>query len=437
MKRTVAIISDYETAGGAAIAARRIETSLRLAAPDWRIARVAFFGDDDERSASDRHILQPNESPLATQIMRLPRKVMPDRFPRPASRAFAERRLTKALRTIRPDVIHLNNLHGAAAWGWGPWIVETCTQFAPVVWTLHDMWSFTGRCAYAYDCDKFVAGCDASCETAGEYPRLEPERIAAAWRERRALFARNRVTIVTPSRWLASQARRGLFADHRIEVIPYGVPRAEPIPRDEARRELGLPADGLVLLLAAVDLTERRKGAEILQTLWPNVAYRPLTLLTMGKGQVTVGDSTIRVHSLGFVTDARTKALAYAAADALLHPAPADNFPNTVLEAMASGTPTIALPNGGLPELVRPGETGWLAERPTSASLAEAIEQAARGLDFGVDLRHRCRAIAETEYTMELQGQRYRALIDGLTKAATVGAVRNDLIARLVSSCAL
>ncbi|MSU78869.1 MAG: glycosyltransferase [Gemmataceae bacterium] len=413
---TIAIVSDHETAGGAAVATRRIEASLRLGMPDWRIARIAFFGDENEH-VGHRHILQPCESPLAMQLMRLPRKLMPSRFPRPASRAFAERSLKQALSEIRPDVIQLNNVHGAADWGWGPWMVETCLQFAPVVWTLHDMWSFTGRCAYAYDCERFVAGCDATCPTANEYPRLALEQIGPAWRERRTLYARHlqRLTIVTPSRWLASQARRGLFAEHRIDVIPYGVPAADQIPRREARMALGLAADGPVLLLAAVDLRERRKGAHILRELWSNKPHCPLTLLTMGSGVVPVADSPIRVHSLGYVADDRTKTLAYAAADALLHPAPVENLPNTVLEVMASGTPTIALPIGGLPELVRQGVTGWLAERATSDGLSEAIDAALRAIEFGVDMRATCRAVAMAEYSLRLQGERYRTLIEGVS----------------------
>src|SRR5262249_5214313 len=133
--------------------------------------------------------------------------------------------LRHLLTLARPDIINVHNLHGAAPWGWGPRLVEVCLEFAPVVWTLHDMWSFTGRCAYSYDCEKFISGCDASCPTPDEEPKLPAERIHAAWEERRALYARHvdDLVIVTPSRWLAEQARRGMFARHRIEVIPYGL----------------------------------------------------------------------------------------------------------------------------------------------------------------------------------------------------------------------
>lgn len=162
------------------------------------------------------------------------------------------------------------------------------------------------------------------------------------------------------------------------------------------------------------------------------ITHRPLTLLTMGTGAVPVSDSAIRVHSLGLVADDRIKALAYSAADALLHPAPVDNFPNTVLEAMANGTPTIAMPVGGLPELVRPGVTGWLAERATSEGLGEAVDTALRAIEFGLDLRESCRAVAAAEYSLRLQGERYRALIEAassLSRSPLASATRISHVA--------
>jgi glycosyltransferase involved in cell wall biosynthesis len=285
------------------------------------------------------------------------------------------------------------------------------------------MWAFTGRCAYAYDCEKFITGCDASCPTPHEAPKLAPEKIRAAWEERRSIYARHRdkLVIVTPSRWLAEQARRGLFAGHRVEVIPYGVcNRGTPFSmsaRDDARRQLSLSAPGPVLLLAAFDLAERRKGAEILPRLWQQIAHRPLTLLTMGRGEIKVDDQRVGVHSLGYIEDHATKNLAYAAADVLLHPAPVDNFPNTILEALVCGTPTVALPVGGVPEIVRPGVSGWLADAVTPEALARAVDRALRDLSLGMNLRESCRTLAEEEYSLELQGRRYAALFEEMRSA--------------------
>lgn len=438
----VVILSDHFSEGGAATATSRIELSLLhtycgirpghleeqihgLHTPGMKVQRCFFFPTADPNMR--RWALDHPESPAKRQMLRPLRKLLPAWFPYPNTPAFAAQRLRRALQRLRPDIINMHNLHAAAPWGWGPHLVELCLEFAPVVWTLHDMWSFTGRCAYSYDCEKFINGCDASCPTPTEAPALAPECIRAAWEERRAIYARQRndLVIVTPSRWLADQARRGMFAMHRIEVIPYGfqwfhgqsddMPGAA-IPREQARRELSINPAGPVLLIAAFDLTERRKGAGILPRLWPYIQHRPITILTMGKGVVPFADPLIEVHPLGYVDDDRRKALAYSAADALLHPAPVDNFPNVVLEALASGTPTIALPVGGVPEMVRPGISGWLADAATPEALGRAVDHAVRDLALGKNLRESCRALAEKEYSLELQGRRYFHLFQQLQR---------------------
>jgi glycosyltransferase involved in cell wall biosynthesis len=414
----VVILSDHASEGGAATAATRVAVSLR--AVGLNPHRCFFFILDDPAFIGSS--LDDQDSAIKRQMLRPLRKLLPSKFPYPNTPAFAAQRLRHALRRLRPDVINVHNLHAAAPWGWGPHLVEVCLEFAPVVWTLHDMWSFTGRCAYSYDCDNFITGCDASCPTPNESPVLAPEKIRSAWEERRAIYARHRddLIVVTPSRWLANQARCGMFAGHRIEVIPYGLPVGDAsgasLSREAARRELGINHAGPVLLIAAFDLTERRKGAEILPRLWPHIDHRPLTVLTLGNGDVPVADPLIEVHPLGYLDDDRRKALAYSAADALLHPAPVDNFPNVVLEALACGTPTIALPVGGLRELVRPGVSGWVAEAPTAEALGRAVAGSLRDIALGKSLRESCRELAEREYSLELQGRRYFQLFQQLQR---------------------
>lgn len=418
----VVVLSDHACEGGAAVAATRLCQALLGLDGKLQLQRCHFFP-----APGAGIVLMHTESAAVRQVLRPIRKLLPAWLPHPNTPAHAAGRLRRALAGLRPDIINVHNLHAAGPWGWGPHLIEVCLEFAPVVWTLHDMWSFTGRCAYSYDCEKFIAGCDSGCPTPTEAPALAPEKIRAAWEERRSIYDRHPddLVLVTPSHWLASQARRGLFARHRIEVIPYGVPSAaDMVPRESARRELGISTAGPVLLLAAVDLSERRKGAALLPDLWPAIHRRPLTVLSLGNGVLPApaaggGEGEfagITVRPLGFVADERRKALIFAAADALLHPAPVDNFPNVVLEALAAGTPTIALPIGGLPELVRPGISGWLADAPNAAALGQAVDAALAAIAAGRDLRASCRALAATEYPLALPGRRYFELFEQLQR---------------------
>jgi glycosyltransferase involved in cell wall biosynthesis len=318
--------------------------------------------------------------------------------------------LRRALRRLRPDVINVHNIHLGSNQGWGPELVRICAEVAPVAWTLHDMWSFTGRCAYSYDCRKFETGCDASCPTAGEYPSLEPNRIAPAWETRRQMLRELAgLTAVTPSRWLAAEARRGLWAGHAVHAIPNSLPVEvfRPLERRQARARLGLDESGSVVLVVAHQLTDVRKGGHILPHVWGHVGPRPLTLLTMGAGEVAIRDASIRVVPLGWIADYEKQAEVYSAADVLLHPAPVDNLPCVVMEALACGTPVVGFPIGGVPEMVLPDVSGWLAAEVSAVSLGQTLGQALESIRAGQDLRASCRALAEREYAPQVQAARY------------------------------
>jgi glycosyltransferase involved in cell wall biosynthesis len=145
-------------------------------------------------------------------------------------------------------------------------------------------------------------------------------------------------------------------------------------------------------------------------------------LVTLGAGSFADNIDGVNVESLGYVDHERTKILAYNAADVFVHPARVDNLPNVVMEAIACGTPVIGLPVGGVPEMVRHGQTGWLADKATSASLAETIDCALEDLAKGVSLRGGCRAVAEADYAVERQASRYIGLFASLMNGASVSA---------------
>jgi len=334
-----------------------------------------------------------------------------------ASRRLAGLVLNSLLSYIKPDVINIHNLHGAFDCGFSPDFVRVCSLHAPTVWTLHDMWSFTGRCAYAYECRKFITGCDKTCPTPTEYPALPPGRIAANWKARRRIFSRlPSVVAVSPSHWLAGEANLGFWASHEVQVIPNGLDLEVYVPlnRETARQALGIEGDAPVLMISAESFADRRKGMGVLLEALKTVAETRVTLITLGHQPPQLQIENIRLYHLGYIDHERTKVLAYNAADVLVHPALADNLPNVVVESIACGTPVIAFPVGGLPEIVRPGQSGWLSEEVSPSALAAAIAQAIRDLQDGRDLRLSCRALAKSEFGLELQASRYSELFERL-----------------------
>jgi len=255
----------------------------------------------------------------------------------------------------RPDVIHLHNLHGGyfdlRALGW-------LTARAPVVWTLHDMWALTGHCAHALGCERWRSGCGA-CPDLAIYPAVRRDATAANWRAKQAIYERCGLHVVTPSAWLWRQVARSMLgpAVDSLHVIPYGVDTQmfKPGDRRAARRQLGLPVDRAVVLFVAhgaernpfKDYATVRAAAERLRAMQPQ--GRAPICLAVG---AAAGDAVVR--GVPAVDSPEDMCLYYQAADVYVHAARADTFPNTVLEALACGTPVVATAVGGIAEQVRP-----------------------------------------------------------------------------------
>lgn len=398
----VAMISDWEQRGGAAIAATRLADGLSQLGHD--VHRLVAERSPDAGFPSRVRKVGPTRG-VRAGLERLPQRWRVDM----AARTWVNRAIHEQLTHVKPDVISVHNLHGAFRSGWSIEVLELADAMAPTLWTLHDMWSFTGRCAYSYGCELYINGCDARCPTPHEYPKLPPTRIAGEWRARKRVLAKlARTYAVAPSAWLGRSAERGLWGD-RVRVVPYGLPLDIFRPHDRAlaRESLGIPNDRPVLLVAAQNLGDRRKGATQLAAALTHVPI-PVTVVCMGAGDLppSTGTPGVRIVRLGTVESQSTQALAYGAADVFVHPALADNLPLVVQEAISSGTPVVSFDVGGLSDLVRPGVTGWLAE-PGPESMARTIVQA---LEEAHDLRVTCRRVAEDEWDLLTQAQRYEQL---------------------------
>jgi len=301
------------------------------------------------------------------------------------------------------DVVQLYNVHGSY---FSHSALPLLSRRRPLVWRLSDMWAFTGHVAYSYECERWRTGC-GSCPHLAEYPRLNRDTTALLFRWKRAVYARSRMTIVAPSRWLQRLARESpLLGRFDVRLIPNGVDLDlfRPRLRDEARRSLGLDRDRPVVLWPSADLGDRRKGAAEAVGVVERLGPDRVQLVAIGSGAAPAG-----MRSLGALHGEKL-ALAFAAADVVLLPSLAENLPNTALEAIACGTPVAAFATGGMADAVRPGETGALAPAGDVTALAAATESL---LDS--DLGERCRAVAEREFGAVREARAFADLYAELT----------------------
>jgi glycosyltransferase involved in cell wall biosynthesis len=402
------MLSDLENEGGAAVSASRLATSLRRAGESVTRIVARRGAAPDESTLAIRSALRVPTRLAIPSVVALARRIR---------HRSAERRLASILRDQRPDVVSIHNLHNASTFGWSFRFVELAAAVAPVFVTLHDMWSFTGRCAYNGACRRFESECDAGCPTPGEYPAWPSRGIASEHRLRRAVLdAHPTITAIAPSRWIAAEARRGLWRTHSVEVVPYGVDLSifRPMPRSVARQRLGIPQDVPVVLFAVHHFADKRKGSPFLVEVMRRMS-RPAAFLAMGSGARRLSG----VILLGWIGPDEQKALVYNAADLMVHAATEDNLPNTVIEAIACGTPVAAFNAGGIGEIVRPGVSGWLSPEMSGAALAETVDAAVRSIAAGDDLRASARKHAEENYDSGREAQRYLELFSGRTHSAS------------------
>ena len=117
------------------------------------------------------------------------------------------------------DVLNFHNLHNGY---FNYSAIPSLTKSKPAVFTLHDMWSFTGHCAYSYDCDRWKKGC-GQCPYPEIYPAIRKDNTRLEWKLKNWIYRRSNLAIVTPSRWLTEQAQQSMLNHLAIHHIPYGI----------------------------------------------------------------------------------------------------------------------------------------------------------------------------------------------------------------------
>jgi glycosyltransferase involved in cell wall biosynthesis len=404
------IVNSHDIEGGAARAAYRLHQGLKSMGINSQMLV-------QEKLSNDPTVLAP-KTRLEQGIARgkltletLPLKLYPQRDETTFSIQWLPDRIVPQLNQIAPDIINLHWINQGYAQ------IETLAKLKqPLVWSLHDMWAFTGGCHYNQDCDRYTISCGA-CPQLGSTKDWDLSRWV--WQRKTKAWKNLNLTVVALSSWLADCARESsLFKDLRIEVIPNGIDtnRYRPINRQIAREILNLPQDKQLILFGSLKATSnQRKGFHLLQPALQDLSksgwYNRLELVIFGAERPeNPPEFGFNAHYLGTLSDDLSLALVYSAADVFVLPSVQDNLPNTIMEAIACGIPCVAFNIGGMPDMIEHQQNGYLAQAYKIEDLAQGIAWVLENRERYHKLSHRAREKVAQEFTQKIQASRYVSL---------------------------
>lgn len=284
---------------------------------------------------------------------------------------FATYKLIKKIKQVKPDVIHLHNLHG---WylNWKMLFDYLKKENIPVIWTLHDCWSFTGHCPHfmAIGCEKWKTGC-YECDLYKSYPGcfLDDSRFQYRYKKKCFTGVPN-LTIVTPSQWLADLVKQSYLKDYNTVVINNGIDLTKFQPRSsDFRAKYGLE-NKILILGVAFDWTPK-KGLDDFKRLDEDLPEE-YAIVLVGVSDTVAKTLSDRIISIACTQNQEELAEIYSAADIFVNPTWEDNFPTVNLEALACGTPVVTYKTGGSPESITES-TGKVVPYKDYVALKNAI----------------------------------------------------------------
>ena len=278
---------------------------------------------------------------------------------------------------VHDSLIDIAHLHWVGRWLDLPSFVNSLSASTPIVWTVHDMSPLAGGCFTDFGCGEFGNGCRVCPLLKFPFNRIWARQELK--RRIRAL-AKRRVAFVANSNSTMALVKQSDLAKGKLQkVIPPGFDFAESkqIPRNEARRALGIPDEAFVLGFGAASLTDQNKGIdrfyEIAQRAAQDIPHT--RALLFGDGEP---EAKIPTHRLGTIKDPARLSLAYSAMDAHVVTSKMETFGQVSVEAQACGIPVIAFAVGGLPETLLDGNTGILVPFGECEEMAAQIVAAHR-----------------------------------------------------------
>lgn len=373
-------LNTYDGNGGAGRACLRLSNALHADGINSKVAVYYKFGEDPSIVNLSQGFFAKIGAVAKIMAERYFAKIFVKALKTPFSLQWFGKSLKDHPLLKEADVIHLHWInHGFLA----PKFLAALGELEkPIVWTFHDSNAFTGGCHVRYNCENFHQQC-------GNCPLLRfegPTDLSHQnWKRKQKAYSSLNFHVVAPSNWMALSVKQSsLLGVRGVTVIPntIEIDVFKPFVKAEAKKILKISADKFVIMSGFMpSKNDKHKGTDYLIAALNELASRPeidnskIELVIFGNRDTkNMPEFPFKTTFLGTINKDEHLAKCYSAADAFILPSLEDNLPNTVMESLACATPVIAFKTGGIPDMVKHLENGYLADYKSSSDLADGIE---------------------------------------------------------------
>jgi len=368
----VLIVNTYDIQGGAARAAYRLHRALIDAGIDSYML-VQSKASDDYTVIGPTTKIQKAIAKMRPTLDQIPVQFYKNRTKTPFSPAWLPfSNIVDKINEINPDIVHLHWICG------GLMRIEDIAKIkAPIVWSLHDNWAFTGGCHIMWECEKYKSSCGA-CPRLGSNKQNDLSSKVFK-RKKRVFEIKKDITIIGLSKWITKCSKSSALLADKIHInIPnlIDVNVFKPFDKEKARELWNLPKNKKLVLFGAIIATQDiNKGFKELSEALRKLKLRDIELVVFGSSKPKdAPDFGFNTHYLGHLHDDVSLVTLYNAVDVTVVPSLQENLSNTIMESLSCGTPVVAFNIGGNSDMIEHKINGYLAKPYDTDDLAKGIE---------------------------------------------------------------
>lgn len=405
----VLLINKIDIEGGAAKAVYRLHKALLESGIDSKML-VQIKKTDDYTILGPNTKLQKAIGMISSILDRVPVKLYKNRTKTlfsPSWLPFSN--VVDMVKDIKPDIVHLH------------WICDGMIRIEelakiefPIIWSLHDMWAFTGGCHYDEGCGGYRKNC-GNCKVLGS--EKEDDLSRKTWKRKHKIFSKLlNVAVVGLSKWITSCAQKStLLEDKKVINIPNLIDTRtfKPFGKEKSRVLLNLPHDKKLVLFGAMEATsDPRKGFKELSEALHKLKNKDIELVVFGSSKPQdAPEFGFKTHYLGQLYDDISLVILYNAVDVVVVPSLQENLSNVIMESLSCATPVVAFDVGGNRDMIEHCKNGYLAKPFDTTELAYGIEWVLNNKDYE-ELCKNAREKIVKEFDSRVVVQRYIRLYE-------------------------